>query len=207
MVTYRLDAFVEGAVQRLGIDGVDVSGDREAIAVIALDHIHHNRARALIHHIHELVEVLGSPRRDRVGELRRRAALEMDVLDLDVTFSFCVVLKEEIDARVAAIGDLAPDGTIARELRYPLRAKRLFHQGIGQGGVDSHQMAVDADQLPAIGQFARRIGGPGYPDTGSRRIEPDHRARIGTVRGDDLSVGKLDVAQEPFIASDQGAGN
>ncbi len=117
-----------------------------------------------------------------------RPAHQVDVLDLDVAGRPAGRFEQEIDPRVLAVLHLAPDRGVAGELREcgrPRSPRPRAHSGCA--GVDADQLGaaaeIDLDQFPAMGELALRIVRLRQPHPRARRVEADHRARIGAMHG------------------------
>jgi hypothetical protein len=141
--------------------------------------------------------------------------LHGDVLDLDValiiicpTAAVGVAFQQDIDARVLAVFDLAPERRITLELGDFAGLDGFGHQPVGELGIDADQRAADADHLPRVFELAVGVAGRAQPDLGAGIVDRQHGSRIGAVRGDHAAaVEKLDVGQEPLVAFYERAGD
>jgi len=130
----------------------------------------------------------------------------VDVLHLDIGRRAALGLQQEIDPRGGAVTHLAPHAGVAGELRNAAGGERLGDQTVRQAGVDPDQAAVGLDQPPRPGELAGGIGRARQPDPRARRLEAQHRPRVGAMRRRGLARRQEDVGEEALVAPHQGRG-
>src|SRR5207302_2916995 len=185
-VRERFDAPYPRRIDGRAVGCVYVASEFEAPRRADLDQEQHHRAGARRRYLAKLDEVLGPALGHRIGKFRQPwLAHEVHVLDLDVARRPRQALEQEIDAGILAVPHLAAEQGIAAELGDGARGDRLGCQRVGVRRVDAHEFGaateVNLDQFPTVGELAFGICGHRQPHAGARRVEPDHRSRIGAV--------------------------
>ena len=117
-----------------------------------------------------------------------------------------IAFQEEVQATSvgnADFRDYSPQG--AKVVDHSV-LQRLSDQMIGSAGVNTDPYPLLVDHLERPGVFAFAVVGATDQYRAAGSGATTHGARVGTVHGQHLSIGKADISKKPFIAFDQGAG-
>ena len=146
--------------------------------------------------------MLRAARGHAVGELGGRAALQVDVLDLDIAGRPVLRFEQEVHARARPVGDFAADRVVAGQWRDRAGLDRLGGESVRPPGVDAHQALADSHHLPAEGELPLGVRGGREPGLQPLVDKPRHRAGIGDMGGDGAAVLEAVIAQEALVALD-----